>query len=75
MGADLFHVCYGIRQEVNEDNAETLNALEGRRHPWQILSRQHGLECWWGIGIGGSLAAPPLPHHRTYGSVSGGSVG
>ncbi|MGE5159118.1 MAG: hypothetical protein ACM3OF_13355, partial [Gemmatimonas sp.] len=26
------------------------------------------------IGIGGSLAASPLPHHRTYGSVSGGSV-
>ena len=26
------------------------------------------------IGIGGSLAAPPLPHHRTYGSVSGGSA-
>src|ERR1700757_3674978 len=25
------------------------------------------------IGIGGSLAAPPLPHHRTYGSVCGGS--
>src|SRR5436190_23790441 len=22
-----------------------------------------------GIGIGGSLAAPPLPHHRAYGSV------
>src|SRR5580704_5565264 len=27
-----------------------------------------------GYGIGGSLAAPPLPHHRTYGSVSGGSA-
>jgi hypothetical protein len=26
------------------------------------------------IGIGGSLATSPLPHHRTYGSVSGGSV-
>src|SRR5690242_4016487 len=26
------------------------------------------------IGIGGRLATPPLPHHRTYGSVSGGSV-
>jgi hypothetical protein len=26
------------------------------------------------IGIGGSLTAPPLPHHRTYGSVSGGSA-
>jgi hypothetical protein len=25
------------------------------------------------IGIGGSLVAPPLPHHRTYGSVYGGS--
>src|SRR4051794_15595440 len=23
----------------------------------------------WFIGIGGSLAAPPLPHHRAYGSV------
>ena len=26
------------------------------------------------IGIGGSLAAPPLPHHRAYGSVHGGST-
>jgi hypothetical protein len=26
------------------------------------------------IGIGGSLATAPLPHHRTYGSVSGGSL-
>jgi hypothetical protein len=26
------------------------------------------------IGIGGSLAAASLPHHRTYGSVSGGST-
>src|SRR5664280_2219461 len=26
------------------------------------------------IGIGGRLAAPPLPHHRTYGSVYGGSL-
>ena len=28
----------------------------------------------WSIGIGGSLAAPPLPHHRAYGSVHGGST-
>jgi hypothetical protein len=26
------------------------------------------------VGIGGSLTAFPLPHHRTYGSVSGGSL-
>jgi hypothetical protein len=27
------------------------------------------------IGIGGSLATPPLPHHRTCGSAYGGSAG
>src|SRR5260370_23529666 len=27
------------------------------------------------IGIGVSLTAPPLPHHRTCGSASGGSAG
>src|ERR1035441_10977005 len=27
------------------------------------------------IGIGGRIAPPPLPHHRTYGSVYGGSIG
>lgn len=27
------------------------------------------------IGIGGSLTTPPLPHHRTCGSASGGSAG
>src|ERR1700689_4350581 len=26
------------------------------------------------IGIGGRIAPPPLPHHRTYGSVYGGSI-
>src|ERR1035438_455991 len=27
------------------------------------------------IGIGGRIAPPPLPHHRTYGSIYGGSIG
>jgi hypothetical protein len=26
------------------------------------------------IGIGGAVARSPLPHHRTYGAVYGGSV-
>ena len=26
------------------------------------------------IGIGGRLATPPLPHHRAYGAVHGGST-
>ena len=34
-----------------------------------------GTAAFWKIGIGGSLAAPPLPHHRAYGSVHGGSAG
>ncbi len=35
------------------------------------LARVHNCHL---IGIGGGFAAPPLPHHRTYGSVYGGSV-
>jgi transposase len=36
---------------------------------------RHGLLAMMApsIGIGGGLAAPPLPHHRAYGSVHGGS--
>ena len=37
------------------------------------LSRDQGGRGGPRIGIGGSLAAPPLPHHRAYGSVHGGS--
>src|ERR1700687_1893907 len=42
------------------------------RTPWRHvrLVPKHKVAA---IGIGGSLAAPPLPHHRTYGSVYGGS--
>src|ERR1700719_2686516 len=39
-------------------------ALHVRLVPWHKVAA---------IGIGGSLTAPPLPHHRTYGSVYGGS--
>ncbi len=57
------------------------------RLPWSARSRSNCLEfgclrrrrsrsadhrfLW--IGIGGTIAHPPLPHHRTYGSVYGGS--
>ena len=32
-GGDAFHVCYGMRRDVDADAAATLEALEGRRHP------------------------------------------
>lgn len=49
MGAEVFHVCYGIRQELDADDELTLQALQSRRHPWQIAARQQRLDCWWGI--------------------------
>ena len=34
-----------------------------------ILAHTDGPALWKLIGIGGRLTAPPLPHHRAYGSV------
>ncbi len=39
-----------------------------------VRARASGFVSPGPIGIGGNLAAPPLPLHRTYGSVSGGSL-
>ena len=47
---------------------------EGRGRGWMRAVRT-GSPLAIAIGIGGSLAAPPLPHHRTCGSASGGSAG
>jgi hypothetical protein len=33
-----------------------------------LVSMDRAVSPW--IGIGGSLSAPPLPHHRTYGSYT-----
>src|SRR5258707_8944930 len=41
--------------------------------PEVMPTRDQGVANRRLIGIGGSLATPPLPHHRTYGSVYGGS--
>ena len=49
MGADAFHVCYGVRREVDASDAATVESLELRRHPWQVVAKQHRLRCWWGV--------------------------
>src|SRR2546422_4549718 len=54
-------------------SAARFRSYESRIAPLLLFGRSTGQRR--GIGIGGSLAAPPLPHHRTYGSVYGGSVG
>lgn len=49
MGADAFHICYGLRWEVDADNEEELSRLEARADPRQVAARTHGLGSWWGI--------------------------
>jgi hypothetical protein len=48
MSADSFHVCCGLRCEVDAADTETVELLEERRHPWQLAARQHRLQTWWG---------------------------
>ena len=48
MDADAFHVCYGVRLEIDAADGAAVEALELRRHPWQVAAGQHGLQTWWG---------------------------
>ena len=48
MGASAFHVCYGIRWEVDVSDAATVQLLEQRQHPHQVAAKLHRLQSWWG---------------------------
>jgi len=41
----------------------------------QLLHLARECPTYKGIGIGEAVARLPLPHHRAYGSVHGGSIG
>ena len=41
----------------------------------QVTALKELLQQYNGIGIGRAVAHSPLPHHRTYGTVYGGSAG
>jgi hypothetical protein len=47
MNADSFHVCYGLRFEVDASNESEMMPLEEGRDPRQLQARQHGLDSWW----------------------------
>ncbi len=72
----------GFADRVRSPDATALVSGTGpvRLRPRGIEIEASGSECAQArmlertIGIGGSLAAPPLPHHRAYGSVHGGST-
>lgn len=48
VGASAFHVCYGIRWEVDASDAATVQMLEQRRHPHQVAAKLHQFRVWWG---------------------------
>lgn len=47
MSADAFHVCYGVRWEIDA-HFPAVDRLETRRDPRQLAARQHKLGVWWG---------------------------
>lgn len=49
MGADAFHVYYGLRWEVIADDKEAVELLEKRQDARQLAARAHKLDCWWGV--------------------------
>ena len=49
MGADAFHVCYGLRWDIDVDDDAATSALERRSDPRQAAAKRHGLDSWWGI--------------------------
>ncbi|WP_165228192.1 hypothetical protein [Aquisphaera insulae] len=56
MGADAFHVCYGLRWEFDATDKAVVDLLERRSDPRQLAARLHRLDLWWGTtsedGIG-----------------------
>jgi hypothetical protein len=49
MGADAFHVCYGLRWEVAADNESEMTLLEKRQDPRQLAAKKYKLDSWWGV--------------------------
>src|SRR5258708_5451708 len=64
-----------MARSTTRSNLRPDTLMQDRRRQFDeiFLQRTAGPYIGSQIGIGGSLAAPPLPHHRTYGSVYGGS--
>ena len=48
MGADSFHVFYGIRWEIDAANEDSITRLEQRQDSRQLAAKKHELESWWG---------------------------
>jgi hypothetical protein len=49
MGADAFHVYYGLRWEVDAAKEQDVTLLEKRQDTRQVAARTHHLDSWWGV--------------------------
>lgn len=49
MGADAFHVYYGLRWEIDLEAEDELSRLESRSDPRLVAARENGLDSWWGL--------------------------
>jgi hypothetical protein len=48
MGAEAFHVCYGLRWDVDAAQEDEVTLLEKRQDPRQLAAKRHKLDSWWG---------------------------
>ena len=46
MGASNFHVYYGLRFDLTGVDLTPYELQESAQH---VASRDHGLDCWWGV--------------------------
>src|SRR5208337_3270990 len=73
--SDAVRIRIGARTSLNFASASLVNDVRKIQSDYLDPDQLRRTACpLIAIGIGGSLAAPPLPHHRAYGSVHGGSV-
>jgi len=49
MGADAFHVAYGLRWEIDASSESEITLLERRQDPRQLAAKLHELDCWLGV--------------------------
>jgi hypothetical protein len=78
VGQHCLPLVFRSRVYIPLDDSDGAVTEDGRQRS-QINTRL-GKSCGKGtsdviIGIGGRVASPPLPHHRTSGSAYGGSIG
>lgn len=48
MGADAFHVFYGVRWDIDGQNEAEVDSLQRRDDHRLKKAKQYGLQHWWG---------------------------